>query len=418
MSVTTLQGMNVVVTGVVPNYDRPGAERLLAQHGAHIQKNVVKTTDILVFGAKVGRTKTDKATALGVACIPWSDAMDLMSGAPVQPTAPPEAPTKMNQRVEPQAGYTQVQPMLCKKPDGDTPEEQLPSGSGWIYEPKWDGYRCIAHVNGRTILQSRGGTDYARYTHIIEELDRLTVSCVLDGELCVLDEEGNASLERLHDGEIDTVKYVVFDILELQGQDLRLVPFTQRRELLSGVLTGGMHITESPMFTHEERDALLAHMRATGNEGIVCKPANSIYKEKARGPWLKIKIRPQQEFVIVGYTAGKGNRSGTAGAFLLAVNAGNKRSPKWQYVGDVGTGGTLEFIRMLTDSLTEADDLSKDLAGLELGGRGQKDVEAWVKPDTVIDVKFQRWTDDGKLFHPSIQGIRTDKQPKEVVRET
>lgn len=414
----TLMGSNVVVTGVVPGYDRPAAERLLAEHGAHIQKNVVKSTDILVFGAKVGKTKTDKAALLGVACIPWSDAMALMQGASVAPTAAPEPPTKMNQPVAPRQGYRQVQPMLCKPAEGATPEEKLPGVGTYLYEPKWDGYRCIAHVRQgeRTVLQSRQGNDYARYTHIADELDRLTVQCILDGELCVLDENGNASHERLHGGEIDTVKYVVFDILELQDADIRGLPFTKRRELLTDVLAGGTYITESPMFDHSEREALLAHAQAVGMEGIVAKPVSSIYKEKARGPWLKIKLRVAQEFVIIGYTAGKGNRAGTAGAFLLAVNTGTKTKPRWQHVGEVGTGGTIEEIEAIRASLTLADVGDLQVDG-DFTDRQTRDTY-WVKPEVVIEVEFQHWTKVGKLWHPSIQHVRNDKNPREVVRET
>src|SRR5207248_2016328 len=125
----------------------------------------------------VGRVKTEKARANGVATISWADAQALISGAPaVTATEPPKPPPGRNQPIPAQAGYRQVVPMLCKKADG------LPSGD-YTYEPKWDGYRLIAHVNGDTILASREGKDLSRFGHIKAELDQLPVACILDGEL-------------------------------------------------------------------------------------------------------------------------------------------------------------------------------------------------------------------------------------------
>lgn len=417
--ISTLHGKNVVITGVVPGYTRPEAEALIAQAGAHIQKSVTKSTDILIFGDKVGQTKINAAKKWGSHTIPWSDALRLAQGAPPVMNVPaPSPPKAQNQPVAPQQGYRQVNPQLCKQPPGATPEEQLPKSGEWLYEIKWDGYRCVAHLNGQTILASRSGKDFARYEHIIEDLDGLQVSAILDGELIVPEGDGGSNLERLHKGEIESVRYVVFDVLEAQGTDIRREPLSERKRLLEQILEGAEFCTVSPTFAEEELDGLVAFVDEEGLEGIVAKRAASHYKEGARnGDWLKIKWRMQQEFVVVGYTEGQGARAGTAGAFLLAVNDGNKRTPKWLYVGDVGSGGTydqIEEVRAATSPLTP----QTAAIDIKTFTKAQLREITFVKPEIVVDVKFQRWTEDGKLWHPSLQGMRDDKTPKEVVRET
>src|SRR5437868_3820205 len=287
--------------------------------------------------------------------------------------------------------------MLCKKAD------ELPRSGDWIYEVKWDGYRAVAHVNGKTILASRSGKEFVDYPHIVAELDEMVVPCVLDGEIVVLDEKGRSDLERLHKGESASAKLVVFDVLEAQGVDIRNQPLRERKRLLSRILDGGTHVIESVVFDEAERDALMQYAVENELEGIVAKRADSVYKEKSREAWLKIKLRCQQEFVIVGYTEGKGNRQGTAGAFLLAVNDGTKAKPKWGYVGDVGSGGTIEDFEAIRRATVPETVPPIDITGWPKPKL--RDV-SWVVPTVVIDVKFQRWTEDGKLWHPSIQGLR------------
>lgn len=420
MSVTTLNGSNVVVTGVVTGYTRHEAERLLAQHGAHVQARVTQDTDVLIIGAKAGGTKVRGAQKWGTPTIPWSDALALINGAPaVTPAAAPEPPTNVNKPVPPQQGYRQIFPMKCKDPDGDTPEDKLPKSDEWAYEIKWDGYRCIAHVNGKTILQSSGGIQFHQYPHIAAELDELVVPCILDGEIVVLDEDGNSDHARLHAGETDAARYVVFDVLEAQGVDLRARPLRERRLVLDTILEGGTYVMGSPVFDETERDALLEHARDNSLEGIVAKRLNSPYKEKARnGMWLKIKLRLEQEFVIVGWTNGKGNRAHTAGAFLLAVNDGTKTKPKWSYVGDVGSGGTIDEIEEIRASLTPSIRAGKPWPTVDHNQftKAQLREITFVKPEVVLQVRFQKWLPSGTLWHPSMQGVRTDKTPKEVTR--
>jgi bifunctional non-homologous end joining protein LigD len=400
-----LNGRSVVVTGKIAGESRASATAKLAAAGAHVQSSVTKATDVLVIGADVGRVKTDKAAALGVPTITWGDAVALMRGAVAVPaTAPPSAAPTRNQPVPAQAGYRQVLPMLCKKADA------LPSSGEWLYEVKWDGYRCVAHVNGSTILASRKGKDFARFEHIVAELDQLTVPCILDGEIVSLDEEGRSAFHRLHSGEEEAAKFVVFDVLEAMGTDIRNQPLTERKSLLSGILEGGVYVTESPVF--DDGEELLAYALENELEGIVAKPPNSVYKENSRAAWLKLKLRVEGEFVVVGYTDGKGSRAGTAGALLLAT--WNKKTKAFDFHGSVGSGGTYDdFAEIVSRLVPETvPPLKHDLS------RAEERKVNWAIPLLVVKVKYQRWTVDGKLFHPSIQGISEDKTPKEAIRET
>lgn len=449
-TVATLHGQNVVVTGKVyadpPANCQPivrgDAESMLAKAGAFVQPRVTQDTNILVYGENVGKTKTDKASAVGAATLPWAEALELMKGGtPVQSGPPPSPQPGRNQPIMAQAGYRQVKPMLAKGPEDPTrtPEQLVEplvaSGNRWSYEPKWDGYRAVAHVTqfGPVFLQSRTGMDMSRYQHIIDELAGLPGKhAILDGELVVLDADGNSDLERLHAGEIGTVSFVVFDMVQAaDGTDIRGQSLDRRRELLTEFLshnTQNTYIAQSPVFDSSEVVDLLEYYREAGQEGIVCKHRGSVYKEGSRnGNWLKIKLRLQQEFVVLGYTHGKGARAGTAGAFLLGVNAGTKTEPKWEYVGDVGTGGTIEQFEEIRQLATSGPGGPVDTKRSPIKDRFTqaklKEI-TFVTPDIILDVKFQKWTtagakgEYGKLWHPAIQGIKTDKHPLEVTRET
>lgn len=418
MSVTTLVGKNVVITGAIPGLTRADATALLSQHGAHVQKGITNGTDVLIFGNNVGKVKTDKARAKGIEAIPWVDAEALMQGVAVQPTAPPTAAPTRNQPVPAQQGYRQVNPMLCKAAD------EVPTSGDWFYEMKWDGYRAIAHVNGDTQLASRAGLDFNRFENIKNELDQLQVACILDGEIVSLDDQGRSEFWRLHKGELERAKFMVFDLLAVQRPDpnpdrelldIRNQPLQVRRELLSKILSGGVYVTESPLFGADEREALIQYAQENVLEGIVAKRTNSIYKEGARNDnWLKIKFRLEQEFVVLGWTEGEGRRAGNAGSFRLGVNEGTKTRPKWVHVGDAGSGGTDEEIRAIRDSLTPMNaptlPYEHKLPAVEVRKT------TWVEPTVVLQVRFQKWTPDGKIFHASIQGVRDDKTPIDVKR--
>lgn len=384
-----LSGLNVVVTGIIPGHSRVTAEAALREAGARVQSSVTGTTDLLIAGAKVGASKTRKAEQHGVRVVTWEQAFAPDEGgtrdlAPAE-TADADAPP-----------VRQVGPMLAKN-------DAVPRGPGWLYEIKWDGYRCVATVRGgKVTMQSRSGvSDYAtRFPEVAAELAGLP-DCVVDGEIVVLDEQGRSFFSAIGNGGVGSL--VVFDLLELDGEDLRGKPLEARRGGLGRLVEGCERIALSPAW--DEPDALLDHVVAAGLEGIVAKRRGSTYLEGSRaGDWIKHKVRLVQEFAAVGYKPGEGARDGMAGSLLLAWYDSDAET--WQYVGRVGTGQRNDFWQAAADRPT-ADRPAIDGPLCPTG-----DV-VWIEPFT-IQVEFQKWTPDGVLWHPSVVGARTDKAPTDV----
>jgi len=298
--------------------------------------------------------------------------------------------------------------MLCSNGD-------LPHGDDWLYEVKWDGYRCIATVKDGTVtMQSRaGGDQYAKqFPQVAKALASLP-DCVVDGEIVVVDNNGHSSFASLISSN-SKASLVLFDLIELDGNDLRSAPLTLRREALDYMVNAQAKTTKqviamSPTF--EDGQALLEMCHDKGLEGLVAKRKSSRYQEGRRGPeWVKVKIRCEQEFVVVGWRPGEGKRAGAAGSLLLAYN----NDGRLVYAGSVGTGGSYD----LWESFTRI--ASTDKAPVDTGAFGPTELKTitWVKPLVVVQVQFQRWTPDGCLWHPSLLGVRTDKKAAEVIRES
>ena len=190
--------------------------------------------------------------------------------------------------------------------DGDPP-----AGRGWLYEPKWDGYRAIVSVaGGEATLTSRNGTNLTeRFRDVARAAVRAvrTPSAVLDGEVCALDDSGNARFEALQSGSGRLV-LMVFDLLVLDDQPVHTRPLVERRRLLEELLDPAVDAVRlSPAF--EDGEALLAAAAAQGLEGVVAKRADAPYRPGRRTPeWQKVKLRAQEDFPIVGYTRGTGRR--------------------------------------------------------------------------------------------------------------
>ncbi len=236
-------------------------------------------------------------------------------------------------------GRRRYRPMLA------TPAQVLPAGGGWLFEPKWDGYRCIAYVRaGKAELHSRSGrvdlTD--RFRPLAEALPAAVGErdCVLDGEVCALDEAGRARFSLLQQGRGRLV-YQVFDLLEKEGDPLLARPLRERRRLLARPLDPR---STAVRLTPAARDgrALLQAARRREVEGVVAKRADSPYEEGRSRSWLKVKVRPRQEVVVVGYTRGKGRRE-RLGSLLVAVPAPGRL----RFAGSVGTGLSEEAVEVV-----------------------------------------------------------------------
>ena len=312
----------------------------------------------------------------------------------------------------------QPRPIREYRPMLATPEERVPKGQGWLFEVKWDGFRAIARESqGEATLTSRQGNDLTqRFSQVAKEIPKAvkTPDCVLDGEVCALDENGRSSFSLMQQGKPGTpIVYYVFDLLELEGEPLVDLPLTERRKRLEKLLDRrNKTVRLSEVF--EDGEALLEAAKQQRLEGIVAKRADSRYAVGRRTrDWLKIKTHGRQEFIIAGYTKGQGRRAGTLGSLVLAV----RRGPELQYVGNVGTGFTAEEIEKLMQKLRPLERKTPPFKEVPKMPKIRKGDVVWVEPKLVCEVEFAEWTHDGHLRAPSYQGLRDDKAADEVRRE-
>jgi bifunctional non-homologous end joining protein LigD len=293
--------------------------------------------------------------------------------------------------------------------------QDVPTGDDWIYEVKWDGYRALATMEaGEATLTSRTGQDLTqRFKSVASALVRAirTPECVLDGEVCALDATGRPSFQEMQRGG-DTLRYVAFDCLEIEGASLVELPLVERRRLLGDLIAphrGVILMSEA----FPDGAALLAAAVENGMEGVMAKRAQSRYRPGARSPdWVKVKTSSRQEFVIAGYTHGTGSRA-RLGALVLAV----QRDGAFQWAGNVGTGFTeaeigrlLDLLRPLRTDISPFDPVPK------MPRVAARDVQ-WVQPHLVCEVQFAEWTADERLRAPVFLGLRDDKPAAAVVRE-
>ena len=323
--------------------------------------------------------------------------------------------------------------LLLRKRDEETPAtgprrryrpmlatltRELPRGDNWLYEVKWDGYRAIAYVRGgEAELVSRNEKDLTeRFPTVKRALERAvrTPDCVLDGEVCALDEQGRATFSAMQQGRPDTrYIYVVFDVLEVEGEPLLDLPLEERRERLEQLLDRSKpEIQLSEAF--DDGPGLLHVAEEQRYEGVIAKRRDSRYEVGRRGShWLKIKTHQTQEFVIAGYTRGQGRRAGSFGSLVLGAYEGGEL----RYVGNVGTGFGDAEIRRLLKLLQPLERKDTPFATVPKMPKVKKGDVIWVEPKLVAQVEFVEWTHDGHLRAPSYQGLREDKEPEQVHRE-
>ena len=291
--------------------------------------------------------------------------------------------------------------------------------SDWLYEPKFDGYRVLGFVDrGKVHLRSRGGQAYEeRYPEVMRGLAAEPVErAVFDGEVVALGPDGRMSFQRLQNRSSapDTVlRYYAFDLLYLDGFDLRDVPLSERKSLLHAVLApihGVEYVT-----SFDDGMALFRAAQVNELEGIVAKKRDSVYEAGKRvRTWLKVKTSQSDEFVIVGYTEGSGRRNETLGSLILASRAADGTL---RYAGHVGTGfdesGLEAMLRRLRPLRRKTSPLDEPVprggASSRAGGKGY-----WVDPTLVAEIKFSERTEDGRLRHPVFVRLRDDKPAREV----
>jgi bifunctional non-homologous end joining protein LigD len=293
---------------------------------------------------------------------------------------------------------------------------EVPGGRGWLFEIKWDGYRAVAYLRGsEPRLVSRNGNDLTdRFSTVARALSTAikTPDCVLDGEVCALDEDGRSSFSAMQQGT-GTLVYYVFDVLELEGKPLVDLSLEERRAELERLLD---RRNRTVLLSEAFGDgvSLLEAAAANRLEGVIAKKADSRYEPGRRSRnWLKVKTHGRQEFIIAGYTRGKGRRSKSLGSLVLAVNRGNGL----EYVGNCGTGFTEKEIGKLMSKLRPLERSDPPFAAVPKMPKVRKGDVVWVEPKLVCEVEFAEWTHDGRLRAPSYQGLREDKEAEEVRRE-
>jgi len=312
---------------------------------------------------------------------------------------------------QPQADSAMTKPDL--RPMLATLTGQPFDDSDWIFETKWDGFRAIAVTRpGHAQLYSRRGHDISeKYPSICAALAAVKHEAVFDGELVALDARGRSRFQLLQNAERNQTHllYCVFDLLYLDGKDLRDWPLLKRKATLEAVLPNSKLLLYS---THVAGDGIKAFKTAAraGEEGVIAKRAASRYESgKRTRDWLKVKASQEQEVVIVGFTAPKGQRR-FFGALLLAVRDGKT----WKYAGRVGAGFTHASLGELHDKLVPLITDTKPITEKVPNLAGT----TWVKPKLVAQIKFTEWTAGGEMRHPVFLGLRTDKKAAEATRET
>jgi bifunctional non-homologous end joining protein LigD len=295
--------------------------------------------------------------------------------------------------------------------------DKLPTGAGWLFEPKWDGYRALGYVRGgEATLRSRRGNDLTeRFAVVAKALPNAlrTPDAVVDGEVCALDDAGRPSFSAMQQAKPGTrLVYEVFDVLEIDGETLTGLPLTQRRERLEQLVVPSGVVQVSGVF--DDGEALLEAAQEQQLEGVMAKKAASRYQEGKRGgDWLKIKTHGRQEFVICGWTKGQGRRAGTFGSLVLGVREGKD----YRWVGNVGTGFTERTIDEVLTKLRPLERETSPFAVVPKMAKVRKGDVVWVEPKLVCEVAFLEWTHDGHLRAPSFQGLRDDKPARAVRRE-
>lgn len=296
-------------------------------------------------------------------------------------------------------------PMLATLADGPPPDS-----TNYWYEMKYDGFRAISAITGgEAAMLSRNELDLApRFPHVFEALKKLKAKeIVVDGEIVVLDQNGAPRFQLLQQAD-GRERMILFDILWLDGKDLRGLPYEERRKLLKKLKPpAAISIAQTVDMTGEEA---LAHATAGGWEGVIAKKRGSVYENRRSKEWLKIKAIHEQEMIIVGWQPSTASDRDIGSLHLGYFD----ENGELRYGGKVGTGFSAKLRGTLREQLAK-DEIPKPMAK----DAPRVKTAHWVTPRLVAQVSFSEWTSDNRLRHPSFLGLREDKSAtaKEVVRE-
>ena len=306
---------------------------------------------------------------------------------------------------------TNQAPQLCSLAD------EPPEGSAWLSEIKLDGYRFLAAVeDGRVRLLTRNGHDWAnRMPSIATAFKSLPVkSAMLDGELVSLAADGVSSFHGLQaalkDGRDDTLTFYAFDLLHLDGWDLRGCSLIERKRILAGLAdwTGMLRYSDHHV---GDTHAMLKGACQMKLEGIICKKSDGLYRSGRGADWVKVKCSGREEFVVLGWTAPNGSRLG-----IGALQVGYRDpSGNLQYAGAVGTGFNDKVLKALHERFRSMA-LAEPPSDLMVSGDPVDATTTWIRQELVAEVQYASWSGAGRVRHAVYLGLREDKEAREVVR--
>jgi bifunctional non-homologous end joining protein LigD len=360
---------------------------------AGAEKDILEEGKSVLSGRTIEQLKTGEAATTGRSIISI-DELEKLPGAKMAPM--PVA----------------ISPMLAQL------RSAPPSGQDWVFEPKLDNFRIIAQIdNSKVTLRSRNDTDMTtHFPAVVDDLEKLNVSpAVLDGEIVALDDKGKTCFQCLqqltglpheHTGKQFITVYYVFDVLYYDGFNLMQVAWEKRNHILNQLVLSGTHIKP---IDHYEGDGTIIYEAAIaiGMEGIVAKNKQSPYLAgKRSATWIKVKSTLSDEFVIGGFAAGSGKRSGDFASLML----GYYDKDRLIYAGSVGTGfnalSLMEIKKKLTPLIIDKEPFSARIQPME--------GVTWVKPRLVVEVKFAEWTPAGLLRAPVFLRLREDKAAADI----
>lgn len=296
--------------------------------------------------------------------------------------------------------------------------KEIPDGDDWLYEMKYDGYRILAFVEGNSAkLITRNGNDYTnRFYSVANSLIDLSAgrAMVLDGEMTIIDKSGKTDFQALQNyikrPKGQNLTYIVFDLISIDGEDIRNKPLFERKEILEAL------IKDSPENLYYSR-----HIKGNGKEsfnvaceasmeGIIGKKYNSVYSGTRNGDWIKLKCDKRQEFVIGGYTLSNKKVSGISSVLLGVYENG-----EFIYVGRAGTGFNKHNTKQLTEKFSKFIRQTTPYKNAPKTRPNEK--TTWLEPELIAEIKFTEWTEENQLRHASFKGLREDKSPRDVKRE-
>ncbi|MGV6874167.1 DNA ligase D [Pseudochelatococcus sp. B33] len=323
---------------------------------------------------------------------------------------PPDPATVKGAKKSPMPSF--VEPMLASLVSA------APTGERWLHEIKFDGYRLQARIEaGRVKLLTRGGLDWTRKfgKAVVSALQELPVgTAIIDGELVVETDSGASDFSALQadlsEGRTDRSVFYAFDLLYLDGYDLRALPLVERKALLERVVADDGGMIRSSGHFDESGTLVLRHACRLSLEGIVSKRRDAPYRAGRGKSWVKSKCSPRQEFVVAGYVPSTVSRK-AIGSLVLGIYDGDDL----HHVGRVGTGFSSAVAEELLRRLERIRTTSSPFAGRLTADEARQ--VRFVRPELVAEVEFRAWTADGNLRHASFRGLREDKAAREIVRE-